>query len=66
MSHTEQWGYTRVQVTEESMTVQFIIDAVNEIYDEAILYPWPESDDKLERKAQIARDIGIPDADWMT
>ena len=48
------------------MTVQFIIDAVNEIYDEAILYPWPESDDKLERNSQIARDIGIPDADWMT
>ena len=55
-----------MQVTEESMTVQFIIDAVDQIYDEAILYPWPETDDKAERKAQIARDLGIPDSDWMT
>jgi len=58
VAHTEQFGFTLVQVTEATMTVQFMLDADQSIYDEVTLYPWPQTREREERIAQIQRELG--------
>uniref|UniRef100_M4B968 Purple acid phosphatase n=1 Tax=Hyaloperonospora arabidopsidis (strain Emoy2) TaxID=559515 RepID=M4B968_HYAAE len=40
VSHVNDWGYLRVDSTEESMRVQFVLNRNGVVYDEVKLTPW--------------------------
>ncbi|KAF1784305.1 Metallo-dependent phosphatase-like [Phytophthora cactorum] len=40
VSHLNDWGYLRIDSTEDSMSVQFILNRNGVVYDEVTLTPW--------------------------
>ncbi|KAF4324222.1 hypothetical protein JM18_000186 [Phytophthora kernoviae] len=40
VSHMNDWGYLRIESTEQSMSVQFILNRNGVVYDEVTLTPW--------------------------
>jgi hypothetical protein len=40
VSHLNDWGYLRIDSTEETMSVQFILNRNGVVYDEVTLSPW--------------------------
>ncbi|KAG7402340.1 hypothetical protein PHYBOEH_000048 [Phytophthora boehmeriae] len=40
VSHVNDWGYLRIESTEQSMSVQFILNRNGVVYDEVELTPW--------------------------
>ncbi|CAI5738639.1 unnamed protein product [Hyaloperonospora brassicae] len=40
VSHVNDWGYLRIDSTEESMRVQFVLNRNGVVYDEVTLAPW--------------------------
>eukprot|EP00042_Codosiga_hollandica_P031311 m.189441 g.189441 ORF g.189441 m.189441 type:complete len:738 (-) comp53605_c0_seq1:112-2325(-) len=39
----EQWGYNRIFATESTLTIQFVENMSNTIFDEVTLHPWPST-----------------------
>ncbi len=39
----EAWGYARIQATEDTLSVQYVVNESNTVYDEVVLTPWPST-----------------------
>ncbi|KAH7476798.1 putative inactive purple acid phosphatase 27 [Phytophthora ramorum] len=40
VSHLNDWGYLRIDSTEQEMSVQFVLNRNGVVYDEVTLTPW--------------------------
>ncbi|KAL8000766.1 hypothetical protein Plhal703r1_c21g0093251 [Plasmopara halstedii] len=40
VSHVREWGYLRIESTEVSLTIQFVLNRNGVVYDQVILPPW--------------------------
>lgn len=40
VSHVNDWGYLRVDATEQALTLQFVLNRNGAVYDEVALQPW--------------------------
>ncbi len=36
----EQWGYSKLEATETTLSLQYILNESNTIYDEVVIAPW--------------------------
>jgi hypothetical protein len=43
LARANQWGYLRVSATTEALTLEFVANVDNSVWDTTALHPWPEA-----------------------